>query len=497
MALPVQPGDRLPWALGFRDSTGKYLTVESFGHRMNINGPSMKNKQIFQIEQDDGAGAKVYIKTPHGRFMTAKADGTWGADAETRGPNEEFEIEVQPDGRWALKSSHGLYCGGVGEKIDAFTKEIADDRLFTVNLAMHPQVCIWNVNRKTYLHLEGEVVNADEPIPWGADATITLIFFDKTGKYGLQTCDGRFLKSDGTLTNVDTDPTIQFTLDMFGGQMAFRASNDKYLTCLGGKGTCRATKQGPPGKDELFVLEDSHPQIKMTSWQGKKVSVRSSVEATANQTETTDAERFQIEIDNNGLWNIRTHKNTFWYTADDGTVMTDGDSKAPANSKFTIDWLNEKIAIKGSNGKYVTVKKNGGLVAKDSETSDESVFVYELINRPLLVLRGQHGFISTTDKSKQLMSCSAKAYAFHMHVKAGVCQISDPLNQHWEVNGDASAVSVSGQGPSKFYLEFVGLSKIALKHVTEDGSSFYLKSHNNGGVTVDGTKIEASTTFEF
>lgn len=497
MALPVQPGDRLPWALGFRDSTGKYLTVESFGHRLNINGPTMKTKQIFQIEQDEGAGAKVFIKTPHGRYLTAKPDGTWAADAETRGTNEEFEIEVQPDGRWALKSAHGYYCGGAGESIDAFTKEIAQDRLFVVNLAMHPQVCIWNVNRKTYLHLEGEVVNADEPIPWGADATITLVFFDDTGKYGLKTCDSRFLKSDGTLTVTDTDPTIQYTLDMFGGQMAFRASNNLYLTCLGGKGTCRATKQGPPGKDELFVLEDSHPQIKMTSWQGKKVSIRSSVEATANQTDTTDAERFQIEIDSNGLWNLRTNKNTFWYTAEDGTIMTDGPSKDGANTKFTIDWLNNSIAIKSSNGKYISVKKNGGLVAKDAAVGEESTFVYELINRPLLVLRGQHGFVCTTDKSKQLMATSAKAYAFNMHVKAGVCQISDPAAGFWAVADDASSVSITGDNPTSFFLEFVGLSKIALKHVFEDGSSAYLKSHQNGAVTVDGDKVEASTTFEF
>lgn len=497
MALPVQPGDRLPWALGFRDANGKYLTVENFGHRLNINGTSMKNKQIFRLEQDEGAGAKVFIRTPHGRYLTAKADGTWAADAEARGANEEFEIEVQPDGRWALKSAHGHYCGGSGETIDAFTKELAEDRLFVVNLAMHPQVCVWNVNRKTYLHQEGDVVNSDEPIPWGADATITLKFFDQTGKYGLQTCDGRFLKSDGTLTNTENDPTIQYTLDMFGGQMAFRASNDMYLTCLGAKGTCRATKQGPPGKDELFVLEDSHPQIKMTSWQGKKVSIRSSVEATANQAETTDTERFQIEIDGNGLWNIRCSKNTFWYTNGDGTIMTDGAGKSDANSKFTIEWLNDSIALKASNGKYVVAKKNGGLIAREGEVTKEATFVYELINRPLLVLRGQHGFVSTTEKSQQLMSTSAKAYVYNMHVQAGVCQISDPKAGYWQVTSDGSTVSVTGSKPTPFFLEFVGLSKITLKHVAEDGTAAYLRSHQNGAITVDGDKVEASTTFEF
>ena len=84
-----------------------------------------------------------------------------------------------------------------------------------------------------------------------------------------------------------------------------------------------------------------------------------------------------------------------------------------------------------------------------------------------------------------------------MHVKAGVCQISDPAANFWEVASDASSVSVNGSGPTSFFLEFVGLSKIALKHVFEDGSSAYLKSHQNGSVTVDGDKVDASTTFEF
>eukprot|EP01147_Barroeca_monosierra_P004062 gene4062-8445_t len=497
MALPVQPGDYLPWALGFRDQTGRYLTVENFGDRLNINGKTLKTKQIFQLEQDEGAGSKIFVKTPNGKYLTAKADGTWGADAESKGINEEFEVQVQPDGSWALKSSHGYYCGGNGEKVDAFTKEAGPDRLFVVHLAIHPQVCIWNVNRKRFIHLIHDSLAASESIPWGAESMVVLTFFSETGKYGLQACDSRFLKYDGTLTDSKHDPAIQFTLDMRGGQIAFRASNDKYLTCLGASGICKATKQGPPGKDELFVLEDSHPQVKMTSFHGKIVSIRSSIEATANQTETTFTECFQIEIDEKGLWNIRCNNNTFWYINDSGGVMTDGPNKTDSSTKFALTWLNNSVAIKASNGKYVAAKRNGALVAKDTEITPESTFVYELINRPLLALRGQHGFVSTTDKSRQLMSTSSKAYIYHMHVKGGICQLRDPTAGHWEVLPDSCAVSVDGKEPSVIYMEFVSLSKIALKRLNADGSAVYMRSQQNSAITWDGDKVDPSTTFEF
>jgi fascin 1/2 len=68
-----------------------------------------------------------------------------------------------------------------------------------------------------------------------------------------------------------------------------------YLTALGAKGTLKATKERI-GLDELFVLEDSHPQIKMVAVNKRRVSVRQGQEVSANQDDVTDAEFFQLEI---------------------------------------------------------------------------------------------------------------------------------------------------------------------------------------------------------
>ena len=54
--------------------------------------------------------------------------------------NFVFVNETRPDGRWAFKNlANNLYLGGVGEKLDCYSKEASEDRLWTVVLAIHPQ----------------------------------------------------------------------------------------------------------------------------------------------------------------------------------------------------------------------------------------------------------------------------------------------------------------------------------------------------------------------
>lgn len=74
-----------------------------------------------------------------GRYLTFKADGKFLADAEKTGEDEALTIEPQKDGRWALRTKRGYYIGGTGETLDAYTKVLKEDRLWTVQLAIHPQ----------------------------------------------------------------------------------------------------------------------------------------------------------------------------------------------------------------------------------------------------------------------------------------------------------------------------------------------------------------------
>ena len=88
--------------------------------------------------------------------------------------------------------------------------------------------------------------------------------------------------------------SCKFIIVFNGGKVSFKSkSTGKFLTALGARGTCKATKSAIT-KDELFHMEDSFPQLKFTSANGKKLSIKAGIELAATQAETTDTEIFQV-----------------------------------------------------------------------------------------------------------------------------------------------------------------------------------------------------------
>lgn len=345
-----------------------------------------------------------------------------------------------------------------------------------------------NVNRKRYVHLSDNALTCDEDIPWGDDAMLTLTFFEN-GQYGLQASNSKFLSSNGSLKDA-ADDSCKFTIQFRGGQVTFRsdAGDSCYLTAVGGKGTLKASKPADAGvsKDELFIIEDSNPQIKMTASNGRKVSSKAS-EISASQSETTDTEIFQIAINTSGTWTLRSSDNSLWETQSNGTVAKGGDGGA--SSQFKIEWLGAEIAIIGSNGKYVFMKKNGALCANSDSITDECRYVYELINRPKLVLRGEHGFVGTLPSG--LIECNkSEPEVYNMHVKKGICEISGSNGKYWKVG--PNGVTCTGDAPEPFTLVFVEPSKFMIK-----AGDFFLQGAQNGAFTATGTKPDNSTLWEF
>ena len=85
------------------------------------------------------------------------------------------------------------------------------------------RVAIRNVNRKKYVHLEGDTLNTSELIPWGEDAMLTLIFHNE-GKYGLQASNGKYLSSTGALKD-NADADTRFVIEFFSSQIAFKSQS--------------------------------------------------------------------------------------------------------------------------------------------------------------------------------------------------------------------------------------------------------------------------------
>lgn len=106
-------------------------------------------------------------------------------------------------------------------------------------------------------------------------------------------------------------------------------------------------------------------------------------------------------------------------------------SPREVNTMFDIEWRGQRVALKASNGKYVYTKKNGQLsavsdtVGKSFQAShqngctfvdrcttdeeylffiagDDELFLMKLINRPMLILCGENGFVCHHKNSNTL-----------------------------------------------------------------------------------------------
>eukprot|EP00040_Diaphanoeca_grandis_P038405 m.256446 g.256446 ORF g.256446 m.256446 type:complete len:494 (-) comp34373_c0_seq1:460-1941(-) len=487
-------GSQLDWSFGLRNSGLKYLTAETFGNKIVCAASIMKKKQIFFLEQNEGA-PEVYIKSHLNKYLTVDGDGKFTCDSAEKGDEQALIIEPQDDGRWAIKSKkYGWYTGGTGENLTAFTAEIAEDRLWTVHLAMHPQVNLRNVQRKAYVHLAGSSFATDEIVPWGHDATVNVVFFDTDGTYGLQGSSGEFLQHNGALTS-DAGPETHFILEFAGGMVSFKSkTSKKYITALGAAGTLKANKSSIT-KDEQFVMEDSFPQISIKGKNGKFVSTKQGVELAATATKVTDLEIFQLEPlgDDNfeaksGTFAFKTSKPVYW-ALDSSSVQAAKTDSTDASSCFTIEWVGASIAIKASNGKYVEQQMNTYLSAKSDTITEGCLFTYEIVNRPKLVLRGEYGFVGTLPSG--LLECNKSTpVVYSMAITDGKIRLSDPASgKFWHVHSNGVSL---GDSPDEYEIEIYDNSKLAIKM---EGK--YFQSAQNGAFTLTGNKIDKSTLFEY
>jgi fascin 1/2 len=185
-----------------------------------LSGKTLKKKQTFTLISQDGA---VHIRTHLDKFMYGDKDGKIHGDAESPSKETEWNILPQSDGTWALKTAHGFFFHGTGDKLSAFVggDEPPSDGRWVVHLAMHPQINLYNVMRKRFVHLESDELRCTEDIPWGEDALLTLEFFDEhpEGRYGIMSCNGRYLESSGRLQASPT-PSCQFLLGFHDDQIS-------------------------------------------------------------------------------------------------------------------------------------------------------------------------------------------------------------------------------------------------------------------------------------
>lgn len=494
MSLTAAAGQVLDWSFGLKGVNGKYLTAETFQSKLSNSASVMKKKEIWFLQQESSV-EYCYIQSHLKTYLQIDSAGQLKCSAE-KDDECKLIIEAQNDGRWCFKSlKYGWYFKSPNHDRCAFEAAISEEHHWTINLALHPQICLFNLNRKSYMHLsdKGDSLTIDERVPWGDDATITLVFFDDDGSYGLQASNGKFLQASGSLTD-EPGADTRFVLVFNSGNISFRSkANGKFLTGLGANGVSKATKSAV-SKDELFHMEDSFPQLKFTSSNGMKVSVSQGVELAAKSKDTTDTEIFQVEPVGNNQWTFKTNQEKYWTLADNASVQAVAtvDDLNKDETKFTIEWKGPNVAIKASNGKYLSQHMNAYIKADSDSASDDnrSLFVYEMVNRPRLVLRTEYGFINTQPSG--ILECNkSHPEVYKMEVTKGFCKISTNAGKYWKA--DKTSVAATGTAPEAYTIELHENSKLCL---VANGSD-YFQANQNGALTTQGTGPDKFTLFEY
>ncbi|XP_066499120.1 fascin-2a isoform X2 [Hoplias malabaricus] len=477
---------------GLINYENRYLTAEAFGFKVNASGSSMKKKQIWTLEQDDQDGQVVFLRSHLGRYLSTDKDGKVSCAAEEADPECRFLIVAQSDGRWALQSEPYLrYFGGSADYLSCFAQAIGEAELWAVHLALHPQANLLSVARKRYAHLSApdSEISVDSNIPWGVDSLVTLVYVD--GKYCLKTCDNRFLSNDGKLVK-EYGPHTGFTLELRSGKLAFKDNEGKYLAPVGPTGTLKSGRCTKPGKDELFDLEESHPQVVFQAANKRYVSVRQGVSISANQDVETDMETFQMEIDKETKkCMFRTNAGNYWTLVTHGGIQSTA-TEIEANTVFEIEWLGRRVALKASNGKYVCTKKNGQLAAVSDTVGEDELFLLKLINRPILILRGENGFVCH-HKSSTALDANRSVYdIFSLLFSDGAYHIKSGNGKFWYISG-SSLVCSDGDKPEDFFLEFPEHGRVGIKGI--DGK--YLRGDQGGTLKCDAASLDISSLWEY
>lgn len=172
------------------------------------------------------------------------------------------------------------------------------------------------------------------------------------------------------------------------------------------------------------------------------------MDVTANQDEVSDHETFQLEWDKeSGRWFVRTMQDKYWALESSSGIQANAD-KGTSNCLFELCWQSDgSLTLVANNGKLVGAKKSGHLFANCEPGDPAAKFHFALVNRPVLVLRCDQGFVGRKGPSSPKLECNRAHYEV-VHVERadrGICHLKGVYTLLHESCSSYSAAAESPQ----------------------------------------------------
>jgi len=485
------------WTVGLINSKFKYLSAETFGFKVNSNGKTLKKKQVWILEPS-GDGDTIVLRSHLNKYIAVDQFGNVTCDQDDKDETSKFEISVSDDfsGRWAFKSmARGYFLGASSDTLICTAKHPGDAELWYVHLAARPQVNLLSVGRKRFAHLSDvqDEIHVEENVPWGEDTLFTLEFREEANKYAIHTCNNMYLQKDGKLVpSVNKD--CYFACEYHGGFIALRDAKGLYLAPIGSRAVLK-TRSSSVSKDELFSLEDSSPQASFVAASNTRyVSVKQGVDVTANQEEISDHETFQLEFDDKSKrWYMRTMQDKFFTLGGAGGIQAK-EVRRSKDGLFELVWQEDgTVTFKANNDKFVGTKKSGHLFANCDAMDENTKYYFYLINRPVLVLKCDQGFVGYKSSSSTRLECNKATYETIVveRTDKGMVHLKGQNGKYLHFHDDG--FSADAELPVPYFLELRDPTRICIK--TAQGR--YINTDKNGGIIVGSGEPERATRWEY
>ena len=161
---------------------------------------------------------------------------------------------------------------------------------------------------------------------------------------------------------------------------------------------------------------------------------------------------------------------------------------------YDLLWQDDgTVCFKAKNGKFVGIKKSGHLYANCDTVEDNTRFFFYLINRPVLVLKCDQGFVDYKSGGSAKLECNKATYEVIRAERGerGLVHFKGENGKYWQTQVDG--VAAVGDSPQGFHLEIHEPTRMCIK--TTGGR--YIVSEKNGGFVVGSSEASKATKWEF